>query len=107
MSGSIQVLTLLSSTGHLYRLSRKERAKDGKKRVLESKAPDEQVQETQMGDSEKNPAGQSVLPDHFQKLMPTAEPLNSLQTLEWRLKQRLENVEAKENATVQKESPGT
>ncbi|KAG8169525.1 hypothetical protein KVR01_000270 [Diaporthe batatas] len=100
------IVVLLRILKHLYRLSKKELSKDDKKGASESKSTDAQIPQTHMGDSEKNTAGQSTLPDDFSKLMPTAKPLISLQTLELRLKQRLEKVEAKQDTTMQREGVG-
>lgn len=68
-----------------------------KKEIPEEMAANGQAQRPQptsreasepRGDSEKIPAGNEELPPHFERLIPTTEPLQSLRSLESKLKQR-------------------
>lgn len=102
------MLTSYFCTGRLHRLLNKRLSKDdqiSRKKESESSISKKDVQQPQpsskevserRGDPEKSPAGNRTFPDHFQELMPTTEPFQSLRLLERYLIQRMDNAETKE-----------
>lgn len=82
------MLTSCFPAGHRYRLSKKRLAKD-------------KGHPEQSGDAEKNPPGNGIFPDHFRELMPTTEPLRSLQQHELRLERRIRYLEMEKEDDVE------
>lgn len=102
------MLTSYFYTGRLRRLLNERLSKDdqiSKKKGSESSISKKDVQQPQPSsnevperkiDPEKSAAGNRTLPDHFQELMPTTEPFQSLQRFERYLTQGMENAETRE-----------